>query len=532
MLLAVPSVKCPASSARCPASSVECPVASAAGLYARVVPSDRSRSLSKLFVIGPLIAAVMLLRKRTGRSGPAHAVSASRLAHRNIRLARLGARSGGRYAVHRARRTFASAERKDALDTSFQLRTAEDVTAELGNMKGAMMKLGQMASYLDTGLPENVRQTMASLQHDAPPMSPELAAEQIERELGAPPDKIFLEWDPIPIAAASIGQVHRAITMDDRPVAVKIQYPGVAEAVASDLGNAGWLFNGLSGLFPGLEPGPVVEELKARLIEELDYTLEAKNQRYYADFFDRHPFIHVPSVVDHLSTGRVLTSDLVVGHRFEELVTWSEEERNLAAEAIFRFSFGSIYRLLAFNGDPHPGNYLFHRGGKVTFLDFGLVKRFTTEESRLFEALIKAMVIEGDLSKFRSIVEGAGLLAPGTAFTDEQIGDYFQFFYQYVLEDRDLTIDEEYAAAGVARLFDASGPHKELMKELNVPPSFVVLQRITLGLMGLFARLEATANWRGIAEELWPFVAAEPSTPMGVEIEAWRQQRNQSRFGL
>jgi predicted unusual protein kinase regulating ubiquinone biosynthesis (AarF/ABC1/UbiB family) len=451
---------------------------------------------------------------------------------RNLRLARLGAKSGGRYAVHRARRTFASAERATALDTEFELKTAADVAAELGNMKGAMMKIGQMASYIDTGLPDHVRDTLASLQSNAPPMSGELAAEQIQSELGAHPDDLFAEWDPVPIASASIGQVHRAITFDDRAIAIKVQYPGVAEAVAADLGNADWLFAMLASLFPGLEPGPVVAELKERLTEELDYVAEARNQRYYAEFFDRHPFIHVPPVVDQFSTGRVLTSELATGATFAEVTTWSQHERNLAAETLFRFSFGSIYRLHAFNGDPHPGNYLFEKGGRVTFLDFGLVKRFTPTETKLFEDLIQTMVIDRDHRAFRAVVEDAGLLSPDAPFTDEQVEEYFNFFYRYVLVDEPVTIDQEYASQGVAQLFDAGSEHGELMRTLNVPPSFVVLQRITLGLMGLFARLEATANWRGIAEELWPFVSGPPSTPTGDAIEAWRQQRGQSRFGL
>ncbi len=467
--------------------------------------------------------------RRAAGPGPVSQVTMGR---RNLRLARLGARSSGRYAVHRARATFASAERREALDTEFQIRTAQDVTAELGNMKGAMMKLGQMASYLDTGLPDHVRATLASLQHDAPPMSGELAAEQIERELGKHPDELFLEWDPVPIASASIGQVHRAITRDDRAVAVKIQYPGVAEAMESDLNNADWLFGAMAAMFPGLQPGPIVDELKDRLVEELDYTAEAKSQRYYAEFFDRHPFIHVPKVVDQYSTGRILTTELAVGARFDELLTWSEEEKNLAAETIFRFSFGSIYRLHAFNGDPHPGNYLFEKGGRVTFLDFGLVKRFTPSETQLFEDLIQAMVIEHDLPRFRSIVEENGLLRPDAPFDDEEIGEYFRFFYRYVYDRKEVTIDAEYAAAGVAQLFDTAGPQGDVLKELNVPPSFVILQRITLGLMGLFAQLEATANWREVAEELWPFVGGPPSTPTGHAIEAWRQTKNQSRLGI
>lgn len=444
----------------------------------------------------------------------------------------MGARSGGRLALTKARKVFASAERKTELDHRFQIATAADVTRELGNMKGAMMKIGQMASYLDTGLPEHVRATLASLQHEAPPMTPELARATLATELGADPDELFAEWDPVPIAAASIGQVHRAITADGHPVAIKVQYPGVAEAVAADLNNADWIFGAMSSMFPGLDPGPVVAEIKARLHEELDYELEAKNQQYYADFFAGHPYISVPNVFPELSGPRVLTSDLATGVRFDEVKEWTQEEKNLTAETLFRFSFGSIYRVNAFNGDPHPGNYLFRPGGHITFLDFGLVKRFSPGETKLFRVLIESMVLDQDIPRFRRVIVDAGLLAADSDVADEVVGEYFSFFYRYVMHDRVITIDDEYAAGGVRQLFDQKGPHTELKKQLNVPLSFVLLQRITLGLMGLFADLHATANFRRIGEELWPFVDAAPSTPMGEDIAAYRADRGQNFIGV
>ncbi|MEZ5409698.1 MAG: AarF/ABC1/UbiB kinase family protein [Acidimicrobiales bacterium] len=491
-------------------------------------------SRKKVLVAGAASAAVAgaVLAAGRNRRSDGRPVSSHRLATRNLRLARLGMRGGGRYALYKARRTFASAERATELDTTFQIRTAQDVTNELGNMKGAMMKIGQMASYLDTGLPETVRSTMASLQHDAPPMTPELAARQIHDELGRWPHQLFDTWDEVPIASASIGQVHRAITRDGRAVAVKIQYPGVAEAVASDLRNAGWIFGALATMFPGVDPDPIVGEIRARLLEELDYRREADNQRLFHRYVAGHPFVSVPGVVDELSTGRILTTDLATGSRFGEVVGWSEPERNLAAETLFRFSFGAIYRLHAFNGDPHPGNYLFNPGGKVTFLDFGLVKRFDAAETVLFEDLIKQMVITGDHAAFRRVVENAGILARNAPFDDATVNEYFSYYYRYVMTDGPVTLDEEYAAGGVAHLFDTNGPYKELMRYLNVPPSFVVVQRITLGLIGLFARLQATANWKRIAMELWPFTAAPPSTPMGEIIRDWRRSQDLDLHGV
>jgi len=448
-------------------------------------------------------------------------------AERNLRIGLLGARTGAGYAAHRARRVFADAGRRQQLDTEFELRTAEQIADTLGHMKGALMKIGQMASYLDQGLPENVRTVLADLQHNAPPMSAELAAGVITAELGAPPDEVFAEWDPAPIASASIGQVHRAITRDGRAVAVKVQYPGVAEAVGADLDNAGLIFTGLAQLFPGLDHRSLVAELRERLVEELDYVMEAANQSEFADSYRGHPTIHVPDVLPELSTGRVLTTELSDGVRWEELLTWSQDEKDLAAETLYRFAFGSLYRLALFNGDPHPGNYLFHREGRVTFLDFGLVKRFTVDELGKFEAMIRHMVLDHDPAAFRGAVEAIGLLPPGLPVTDDQVVDYLGHFYEFVRADGPYTITPEYAAETVRRFFDTSGPYAVMQKAANLPQSFVIIQRINLGLYAIFGELHATGNWRRIAEEVWPFVDRPPSTPMGERIEQWRRLRSE-----
>lgn len=442
-------------------------------------------------------------------------------------MAGLGARSGGRWAMARARQVFADAERSEALDVERELRTSADVVEVLGNMKGALMKIGQMASYLDVGLPESTRSSLAQLQANAPPMSPALAESVVAAELGTPPEGLFEEWDPVPIAAASIGQVHRAITPDGRACAVKIQYPGVAEAIAADLGSARMVFRALSVLFPGLDPAPIVEELRQRLTEELDYEHEASNQRLFADHYRGHPYIAVPEVFDDLSSARVLTTELAAGATYEEVLGWPQDQRNRVAETIYRFSIGSIYRLWAFNGDPHPGNYLFNSNGSVTFLDFGLVKRFTTDETDQFERMLIAMVIDRDIPRFRTELVAAGLLPPEAPFGDDEVEAFFIHFYEFVLTDETRTFTSEYAAAGVRAIFNATGEHAELKKVLNVPPSLVVLQRINLGLISLFAQLGATANWRRIAEELWPFTDRPPSTPMGEDAQAWRRSLEQ-----
>ncbi len=444
-------------------------------------------------------------------------------AARNARLASVGAKAGGTYAMHRARRAFASAERRDQLDAEFEMKTAEQVAEALGQMKGALMKLGQMASYLDQGLPEHVRAALADLQKDAPPMSAELAADMVRSELGGEPNEVFAEWDPVPIASASIGQVHRAITREGVAAAVKVQYPGVDAAVRADLDNVGLLFAGLGQLFPGFDHKPFVEEIRERLAEELDYRLEAANQRLFAEYYRGHPYIHVPRVLEEYSTARVLTTELAEGAGWSEMLTWAQDEKNLAAETLYRFAFGSLYRLRAFNGDPHPGNYLFRPGGQVTFLDFGLVKHFTDAELESFEHMIRFMVLEPDAAKFRRTVEDIGLLRAGEPFTDDQVVDYFGHFYEFIREDGVYTITSEYASETVRRFFDQRGPYGDIMKAANLPPAFVIIQRINLGLYALFGELNATGNWRRLAEEIWPWVAGPPAGRMGEQVARWHR---------
>ncbi len=441
---------------------------------------------------------------------------------RNVDLARLGASVGTVYASTSARKLFASAERRIELDHERELRTADAVADRLGNMKGALMKLGQMASYLDEGLPAPLREALSRLQANAPAMSAELAAEVIERELGAPPERLFVEWDPLPIAAASIGQVHRAVVIDpagvERAVAVKVQYPGVAEAIESDLRNADLLGALLRQGFGGLDPDEMVAEVKERLVEELDYRLEATNQQRFADYYRDHPFISVPSVLLGLSTGKVLTTELVSGSTWSELLTWDQRQRDMAGECLFRFVFRSLYGMHAFNGDPHPGNYLFHGDGRVTFLDFGLVKHFADDEIATFIGMVRAAAYDHDPSAFRRILERAGMLRPGAPATDDEVGEYFSQFYESVREDGPVTWSSEYSSRIVRHTFDRTSP---IAQYATVPRAFVFIQRINLGLYALLGDLRATGNYRRIAEELWPFVDRPPSSPMAVAEQTW-----------
>ena len=290
------------------------------------------RAILAALTIGTAATATVVLRRAGGL----------RL-NRGLAALQLAARGGARYAGNAPRLFMLAGENRQQLRNDLALQTAEDVATTLGAMKGVLMKLGQMASYVDDSLPPEARRTLGRLQDSVPPMSAELAAGVIEEELGAPPGRVFAEWDPEPIAAASIGQVHRAITRDGRAVAVKVQYPGIAETIAADLGNVSLLRRMLRIIAPGQDVDSLVSELRDRIVEELDYRREADNQRLFAEYYDGHPTISVPKIVAELSTRRVVTSDLATGARFSELAGWSQHERDLAAETIYRFVFRSLY---------------------------------------------------------------------------------------------------------------------------------------------------------------------------------------------
>ncbi len=435
----------------------------------------------------------------------------------------MGARVGTTYATTAARKTFASAERRDELDRHRELRSSQQVAEELGHMKGALMKLGQMASYLDDGLPEPLRMALSQLQSDAPPMSVQLSLDTVERELGRPVDEVFVEFDPVPIAAASIGQVHRAIwrnpaTGVEQAVAVKVQYPGVAEAIVADLKNADLLGAVLRQGFGGLDPAEMVDEIKLRVAEEVDYELEARNQQAFADYYRGHPFIRIPDVVPELSTACVLTTELADGFSWSELMQRPQADRDRAGEVIFRFVFRSLYRMGAFNGDPHPGNYLFHDDGTVTFLDFGLVKHFSNSEMLTFGSMVQAAAVDHDHEAFRRIVEDAGMLRRDAPVSTDAVGQYFSHFYDTVRSDTEMTWTREYANSIVRHTFDRTSP---ISQYATVPRAFVFIQRINLGLYTLLGELEASGNYRRIASELWPFVDGPASTELGRAEAEW-----------
>jgi predicted unusual protein kinase regulating ubiquinone biosynthesis (AarF/ABC1/UbiB family) len=403
-------------------------------------------------------------------------------------------------------------------------RRTERYVELLGRSKGALMKAGQILSYVPFGaaVPQENRaifQTaMARLQADAPPMAPELAAEVVREELGGPPEKVFAEFCPHPMAAASIGQVHAARLFDGRAVAVKIQYPGVAEAIRDDLRNAELLavfFQLLRSVVPGLtrmDPKEVADEISERITEELDYRIEASNQQFFADAYRGHPFIAIPEIIPQRSTRRVLTQQLAEGLRWEAAVKAGHRLRNSWAEAIYRFAFGSLRRLRAFNADPHPGNYLFRRDGSVAFLDFGCVKRFDADQVAQMQDIVRAVVHQNAGRLWHAFVE-AGFFAATDGLTPREVLDWYSGPAEMLLSPQPFKVTPEIVARIIENEASPTGRFGRVVRSLSVPGDYVFMSRIDLGLLSVFAELRATVDWRGIQAELDDDAA--PATPMG-----------------
>ncbi|MEX2209179.1 MAG: AarF/ABC1/UbiB kinase family protein [Myxococcota bacterium] len=428
-------------------------------------------------------------------------------------LGGLGSGLAGRYGLSKLRGLFRSETRRKALLDAYHAESAKRVLETLGQMKGAIMKLGQIASYASTDLPEAYRTLLAQLQAQAPPVAFAAIRHELERELGASVEERFRTLDPVPLAAASIGQVHRGVLLDGREVAVKVQYPGIDLAIRADLTNVGWLYGAVGALYRNLDPGPVVEELRARILEELDYANEARNQRAFAELWADHPLVKIPDVIASHSTARVLTSELVGGHDFAWLCAQPDALRQRAAEVMYRFVWCSMFRHRAFNGDPHPGNYRFHADGSVSFLDFGCVKYFDEAIARGMRELHQHH-LAGDRPSFRRQLVEFGFITDDAKVSTELYYEYMGFFYEPFRNDCEFTFTREYTSSSLAHVFDRNDPrYGEIPKQSNMPRDFVFLNRLQWGLWPLLAELGARNHWHGIHREY--IDGAEPATELG-----------------
>jgi predicted unusual protein kinase regulating ubiquinone biosynthesis (AarF/ABC1/UbiB family) len=313
--------------------------------------------------------------------------------------------------------------------------------------------------------------------------------------------------------------VHRARLPNGEEVVVKVQYPGVAEAIRGDLANVAVLYRMMALMYPALEPGPVIDEARGRILEELDYRREADNQRAFYRLYADHPYIRIPRVWDSHSTERVLTSEYVAGRRFSEILAGDDAARARWGEILYRFVFGSIFRHGLFNGDPHPGNYLFDAQGRMTFLDFGCVKRFPHEMRLGWQSLLVAH-IEGDRARFRELLVQLGFVKADVTVATEALFQYLGAFYEPFREDRPFQYTRERSRLTFQLVFKPPPEYQPLAKVANMPRDFVFVNRIQWGVESILAQLGATANWHRILREL--FYAEPPSTELGHIDDAYR----------
>ena len=438
---------------------------------------------------------------------------------------------GARYAGTRAANLARSPdEAADALERR-HLEAAERMVATLGRMKGAAMKIGQLASFIDTEfLPPEYRELyqehLAKLRTEAPTMPWKQVRKVLDEEWEEPCEELFETIEHDAAAAASIGQVHRAMLPDGRRVAVKIQYPGVADAIAADMQNAGLILRMAKALAPGLDAKAAAEELKERVMEELDYELEAQNQRSFARGYRGHPFIHVPDVVTRLSTQRVLVSEWVDGAGFDEVKQLPQQERDRFGEIVFRFCFGSIYHLQHFNADAHPGNYLLMRDGKVAFVDFGMTKHLDKDQIELEITALDA-IFGKDPERLRVALHDLGFLNNPQKVDAEQLMEHVKTVGGWYMEDREVTVDSRRVMDAIAAVSDPRSDFYRLMRRENLPANELMGRRMESGVLAVLGQLEATRNWYRIGREWW--FADPPATPLGEQEWAYFESRGEKR---
>jgi predicted unusual protein kinase regulating ubiquinone biosynthesis (AarF/ABC1/UbiB family) len=453
---------------------------------------------------------------------------------RGARLARTGLRGARGLAGAKARELSGRPHDEELMHREL----ADHLTEVLGEMKGAAMKLGQLLSFVDLDLPPEVRSTyheaLASLRDQAPAYDPEAIAEVVQDEFGAPPEAVFATWDPRPLASASIGQVHAATLDDGREVVVKVQYPGVAEAVRADLRNAESFAPIARLISPNQEVRPLLDELRERVDDELDYQREAQYQRAFATRYEGHPFIHVPDIVGELCRGRVLVTERAHGRRFDDVVAEADEaDKQRVGEIVFRYAFGSIGRFRLFNGDPHPGNYLVEDGAaadgglRVTFLDYGSVKMFSRERYGSMRRIERA-VASGDQHRAIDELRQAGFLPPGVVVDEQKVYDWFRLYTRPVLDEQPFTFTPEFAAEVISASVDPRSPYSDVLRKLNLPPDYLLLNRIQWGLNSVLGRLRATADWRAVRDE-YVHDDAPASTYLGEQDAAWWRERGQAQ---
>ncbi|MFF3712234.1 ABC1 kinase family protein [Streptomyces phaeochromogenes] len=417
-----------------------------------------------------------------------------------------------------------------------QQRTAEQLFKVLGELKGGAMKFGQAMSVFESALPEEVagpyRAALTKLQEAAPPMPTRTVHSVLAERLGEDWHDLFLEFEDKPAAAASIGQVHRAVWHDGREVAVKVQYPGAGEALLSDLNQLSRFARLLGPLIPGMDIKPLIAELRDRVSEELDYALEAQAQWAHAEEFADDPDVLVPAVVHQCE--QVLVTEWIDGIPLSEVITdGTQEQRDRAGQLLARFLFSGPSRTGLLHADPHPGNFRLlpddpadakaaedaedaeGSGGKggwrLGVLDFGTVDRLPGGLPPTIGDSLR-MTLDGDAEAVYDLLREEGFVKESIELDPDAVLDYLLPIIEPAQAD-EFTFTRGWMRSQAARIADPRSPAHQLGKQLNLPPAYLLIHRVTLSTIGVLCQLGATVRLRDELEEWLPgFVLAEDET--------------------
>jgi predicted unusual protein kinase regulating ubiquinone biosynthesis (AarF/ABC1/UbiB family) len=400
-----------------------------------------------------------------------------------------------------------------------QQRTATQLFRVLGELKGGAMKFGQALSVFEAALPEEVaapyRAALTKLQEAAPPLPARTVHIVLAEQLGADWRSKFTSFDDRPSAAASIGQVHRAVWHDGRPVAVKVQYPGAGPALISDLNQLARAARMFSVLSPGLDVKPLLAELKARVAEELDYRLEASSQRAFAEAYAGDPDIYIPKVV--AGSERVLVTDWLEGVPLAQIIRdGTQEQRDRAGMLLVRFLYSGPPRAGLLHADPHPGNFRLTPDNKLGVLDFGAVNRLPGGLPEPVGRLAR-LALEGDAEAVYEGLRDQGFILPTVQLDPQPLMDFLHPFLAPIMEE-EFSFSRKWLRGEAARIADPRNPASALSRQLNLPPSYLLIHRVTLGTIGVLCQLGATAPFRHEVEQ-WQPGFAEPGSPADVHAQ-------------
>ncbi len=444
---------------------------------------------------------------------------------RTMPLAGFAARAAGGRLVAGLREKAGS----DGAVERFHERTAARYAERLGHSRGVLMKAGQILSMVDaramgTGEFWPYQKALARLQADAPPMHPDLVREVLDDELGSAVDN-FAQFSDEPMAAASVGQVHRAVLDDGRDVVVKIQYPGVAQAIRDDLANTELVATFLrfvvaaSGMKVDIRS--LAREATARIAEEVDYRHEAAMIDAFGDLYRGHPFIHIPQVIPEVSGDRVLTMTYLDGMDWAAAQVADQDLKNTWAEVITRFINGSYRHANLVQSDPHPGNYRFNPDGTVGFLDFGCVTIFPERQRWLWVSFMRA-AYEQRMHDCRELMTELGFIAADSSLSADDLQHWISDLTYEVTAPQPVTYTTEATGRVVRGFFDIRDSDHPLTK-VNLPPKFAFTSRITLAFASIAGGLQATLDMQAINDDMDGL--AEPVTELGKQHHAWVRER-------